>query len=420
MRARSVFRGILVTTGLLFALLGRRAETTAESAARDVAAPPQLARLGVDSWHRAGVRGAGVKVAVLDSGFRGYRDQLGRALPTRIPARAFRFDGSLDAHHSNHGVACAQVIHAIAPDAELLFANWEPDHPETFVEAVKWCRSQGAKVVSCSVVIPAWGDGEGGGAVHAELARLVGAGRQPGDLLAVACAGNLAQRHWSGRFIDAGAGYHQWTLGRTDNMLTPWGEEPVSVELCGPPTAAYSLELFDGGTRKRIAVSQDQQTADRSTATLRFVPEAGRSYRLRARLTAGRPGPFHLVTLGSWLEHSTTPGSIAFPGDGPEWLTVGAVDADGRRAAYSGCGPNSPRPKPDLMAPVPFPTACRPAPFTGTSAAAPQVAGLAALVWSAHSDWTAEKVRQLLCRSCRDLGPPGHDAETGFGLVRLP
>src|SRR5262245_38804384 len=32
-----------------------------------------LARLGVDRWHDAGLRGRGVKIAVLDSGFRGYR-----------------------------------------------------------------------------------------------------------------------------------------------------------------------------------------------------------------------------------------------------------------------------------------------------------------------------------------------------------
>src|SRR5262249_15379510 len=40
-----------------------------------------LARLGVDRWHSARHRGYGVKIAVLDSGFRGFRHHLGKALP---------------------------------------------------------------------------------------------------------------------------------------------------------------------------------------------------------------------------------------------------------------------------------------------------------------------------------------------------
>ena len=93
---------------------------------------------------------------------------------------------------------CAEVIHAIAPDAELIFANWEPDQPETFIAAARWCREQGARVVSCSIIMPAWSDGEGGGAVHRELAEIFGNGQKPADLLGFACAGNLAPRHWGG------------------------------------------------------------------------------------------------------------------------------------------------------------------------------------------------------------------------------
>ena len=37
-----------------------------------------LAFLGVPDWHDAGVRGKGIKVAVIDSGFRGYKAQLGK------------------------------------------------------------------------------------------------------------------------------------------------------------------------------------------------------------------------------------------------------------------------------------------------------------------------------------------------------
>jgi len=417
---RLCVRVILVATGILSIAVTRRAEPANWSAASETRVPPHLARLGIEPWHRAGVRGAGVKVAIIDSGFRGYREHLGKDLPQRIAVQSFHLGGNLEARDSDHGILCADIIHAIAPDAELLFANWEPDRPETFIEAANWCRREGARIVNCSVIVPAWSDGEGGGAVHAALSKIVGAGCQRGDLLAVACAGNLAQRHWSGPFHDNLSGYHVWAPGRIENVVTPWHDELISIELCCKPGATFALELLDPGSRKQVGVSRSHRGADRATVTVRLMPEPGHTYRLRIRLTDGKPCAFHLVALGSWLDDYTTPGSIPFPGDGAEWLTVGAVEADGKRAEYSSCGPNSHRPKPDLVAPVPFPTASRSTPFTGTSAAAPQVAALAALIWSRHPEWTAEKVQAFLCQSCRDLGPPGHDAETGFGLVHLP
>src|SRR5437588_10264357 len=83
-----------------------------------------LRRLRADRWHADGYRGQGVTVAVLDSGFRGWRRHLGGALPERVETRSFRRDGDLEAKDSQHGILCAEVVHALAPDAKLLFANW--------------------------------------------------------------------------------------------------------------------------------------------------------------------------------------------------------------------------------------------------------------------------------------------------------
>ena len=162
-----------------------------------------LFRLGVPAWHAAGHRGRGLKVAILDSGFHGYREQLGKVLPAKVTTRSFREDGNLEAKDSQHGILCGEVIHALAPEAELLSANWEPSHPQKFLDAVRWAVSQGARVISCSIIMPTWSDGEGGGPVHAALKRLVGDGSRPGDVLFFACAGNTADRHWSGAFRDA-------------------------------------------------------------------------------------------------------------------------------------------------------------------------------------------------------------------------
>lgn len=384
----------------------------------------QLAALGVDRWHTRGIRGRGVKVAILDTGFRGYRDALGKFLPARVTTRSFRPDNDFEARDSQHGVLCAEVVHTLVPDAELLLATWEPNSPEQFLQAVEWARRQGARVISCSVIMPSWSDGEGGGPVHEALAKVLGTGREPGDLLCVASAGNTAQRHWSGPFQGDGGGFHLWRAGLVDNRIRPWGIERVSVELCCPSDARYQVQVFDSTLGSEVSRSTTGAQS-RRCAVVRFNPEAGHRYRVRVRHIDGsndsfHDDPFHLVVLGGELECTTARGSIPFPGDGPRVLAIGAVDKDGKRMSYSSCGPNSPQPKPDFVATVPFTTLGRDRPFTGTSAAAPQVAGLAALCWSRHPSWTASQVRETLQAWARDLGEPGHDCETGFGMIVLP
>jgi subtilisin family serine protease len=54
---------------------------------------------------------------------------------------------------------------------------------------------------------------------------------------------------------------------------------------------------------------------------------------------------------------------------------------------------------------------------SGTSFAAPIVAGVAALVWSKTPTLTAVEVRQRLEQTARDVEVPGRDLYTGFGIV---
>jgi subtilisin family serine protease len=375
--------------------------------------------MGVRAWHDAGLRGRGLKVAVLDSGFAGYRSQLGKALPAVVKTASFRFDGNLEARDSQHGILCAEVLHSLAPEAELLLANWEPERPESFLAAVRWARSEGARALSCSVIMPSWSDGEGHGPTHVELTRILGKGDKIGDALLFASAGNTARRHWSGRFHDAG-GWHEWAPGVTANTVKPWGGERVSVELCWQGEARYEVAVIDRSVEQEVGRSRWTRPGVTRCAVVAFVPKAGHSYAVRVRRLGLEAGPFHLVVLGGTLDHSTRHGSVPFPGDGPEVVAVGAVDPDGRRVSYSSCGPNSGRTKPDLAAMVPFPSLFRARPFSGTSAAAPQAAGLAALLWCRHTDWTAEQVRAALLQAAVPARPGHPDSETGYGRVHLP
>lgn len=55
--------------------------------------------------------------------------------------------------------------------------------------------------------------------------------------------------------------------------------------------------------------------------------------------------------------------------------------------------------------------------FGGTSAASPQAAALAALIWSHNPTLSNAQVRAILHRSARDLGSPGEDDQYGHGRI---
>lgn len=385
-----------------------------------------LADLGVVRWHQQGWRGQGVKVAILDSGFRGYQAALGNCLPKRVTAKSFRVDGDLEARDSQHGILCAEVIHALAPDAELLLANWEPDSPESFARALAWAKREGARVATCSVIMPSWSDGAGGGPVHAALRATLGDGQSTRDMTLTASAGNLAQRHWGGTLAPNRHQDHQWIAGQQLNPIVPWGNERVAVELYGSLSCACQLQVIDRTTGKIV---QDSELTPENVdgkmwgqTAVRFEPEPRHDYAVSVRVlgVAAANDCVHLVVLGGHLDHCTQAGSIPFPGDGTNVMTFGCVDERRQRLAYSSCGPNSQRPKPDFVAQVPFPLRFRDRPFTGTSAAAPQGAALAAILMSRDPSLTPQRIHDALRGAAVDLSQPGHDGETGFGLLRLP
>src|SRR5262249_18448039 len=99
--------GLLVLVVLMAATRGQEAADSTPDMGPPLADPfPELhrakllAQMGVDRWHKAGHCGQGVKVAILDTGFRGYRQHLGKSLPAKVTARSFRRDEDLEARDS--------------------------------------------------------------------------------------------------------------------------------------------------------------------------------------------------------------------------------------------------------------------------------------------------------------------------------
>ena len=111
---------------------------------------------------------------------------------------------------------------------------------------------------------------------------------------------------------------------------------------------------------------------------------------------------------------------LSFPASLAHVLTVGATDSTDQSAPFSSSSAAV-----DLAAPGVGITTAVPLSYDstgyklqdGTSFAAPIVSGAAAWVWTARGDLDNKQVFDLLRFSARDIGTPGFDPYTGFGLL---
>ncbi|MEV4159677.1 S8 family serine peptidase [Nonomuraea dietziae] len=139
-------------------------------------------------------------------------------------------------------------------------------------------------------------------------------------------------------------------------------------------------------------------------------------------LTA-RHGTLFVVSAGN----NATERSVGSPGSADSALTVGAVDRNEQRAAFSSQGPRvgDHALKPDITAPGVGIVAARSThtqegqgPYhamSGTSMAAPHVAGAAAIVAAQHPEWTPAQLKAALMASAR----PGQIGVFGQGAGRV-
>jgi hypothetical protein len=114
---------------------------------------------------------------------------------------------------------------------------------------------------------------------------------------------------------------------------------------------------------------------------------------------------------------------INFPANMAHVLTVAASDQSDRAASFSSSSPGV-----DLAAPGVEIEAAVPLAFNatgyealdGTSFSAPIVSGATAWVWTVRPNLKNTQVFDLMRWSARDVGVPGFDEDTGFGILDIP
>ncbi len=377
--------------------------------------------IGADVWHKAGITGAGVKIGILDLGFAGYEALLGNELPSNVTIQTFGWYDEQEVH----GAACAEIVHEIAPEAQLYLA-WYDGSDAAQGEAVDWLLSQRVVIIShsaSSLAGPRDGTSRDAQVVDDVAAR---------GVLWVNSAGNQGTSHYRAQFTDAdGDGLHEFSPG--NEMLPLYNGGQLSAILnwdddWSQPVQDFDLYLVDenGDLLASSEDTQDGQVGQEPVegigyqtggATIYAVIKAANQGNLNATLD------FFAYGVELDYRYDVPEQSLCPPADAVGSLTVGAVNWwDDSLADYSSQGPTTDgRLKPEISGPAGVSGATYgKREFDGTSASTPHVAGAAALVWQANPTFRRQEVIDYLLNHARDLGPDGPDTGYGVGRLQLP
>ena len=381
-----------------------------------------------------GVRGQGVKVAIIDVEFKG-ADELPGEMPARWRYRDYTGEGIYAGEDLDvHGTACAEIIHDMAQEAELTLLK--VGDLLDLENAKDLCIREGIDIISHSVGWFGTGIGDGRGTA----CDIVDDAADKG-ILWVNSAGNDAQSHYDGFWFDSDDDSWQNFSGE-DEVLAFEAEEGEEIRVFLTwndwPDSRENYDLYldfvnSSGDLELVAESTDRQNifGGDPVESIEYTVERAGEYGISVRSEDARPRRLKIWSLNhDFEEYSVAENSIGSPADARGAMSVGAVHYDyydlGRIADYSSRGPTTDgRFKPELVAPSGVSTVSYGESeefygYTGTSAAAPHVAGAAALIKSANPSYSRTQLWDALIEATVDIGPRGRDNDSGYGKLVLP
>jgi subtilisin family serine protease len=366
---------------------------------------------GVDGKYPDGTR---VKIAVIDGGFKGYEELQRHG---ELPPDLVVIDQTTGTNTEiDHGSKCAEIIYDIAPAAKmyLIKARLTTD----FNNGIEYCLNNDIKIISCSI------------GFHEFLSFI--AGMDPIDViidneifknkfLFIVAAGNEAKHSWFGTFHDpSGTGYTRFPSGNDSLNVTLPPDTDVTLIWNDyyPSTSRYRIDVFD---QRNNLIQQSKFVATRQDMVLKSAlnNKLGpgkfkiKIFKENDSMSQGREMRLIFdkgLLLGDIIDNPSDrnpESSLVIPADARNALAVGAVDVAkytlGPIEHYSSRGPTrrytptagtSDVMKPDITAPSVVSTASGGyRQFGGTSAAAPHVAGAAALLLSLNPNLTMMELK---------------------------
>jgi len=386
--------------------------------------------------HNQGIRGRGVKVGIIDGGFKHYAALLNAGrVPQPRGTIAVNKARSLD-NGTEHGTGCAEIIYQMAPDAQLYLAAVDLT-TGPIVRAVQWMLAQGVDVINFSVGSSYRGDGLD------ELSQIVEESTRKAGVLWLVAAGNEGDAHWMGdsrnvhangmlRVGASGNAIQVTARGAVTQLLLRWDDWGANPRV---PSARQDLDLYvlaraTDGSWVNFQHSADPQNGNgMPLEAVRFRSQPGQQYLVLIKAArVSRPVKAHLFASSLHtgadpaIEPAVAAGSIGAPALTRSALAVGAVDVLKRSIApYSSQGPTDDgRVKPDLAAPTGTSSAAYAQTggrFHGTSAAAPHATGFAALIKQMQPQARADVLRAAVLRYVRPMGAAAPNNEYGFGHI---
>ncbi len=418
--------------------------------------------------------GTGVTIGVIANGVGGLAEsQASGDLPGNVDVTTCNVTGGDPEATGSEGTAMFEIIHDIAPGADLMFGNFGFEPGLVFNEAVD-CLAEHADIVVDDIGFYGAGPYDGTSVISMNTAAALN-GSGPIKTY-ITAAGNQASRHYQGAFVDSGFLLQPqdggvWSAHEFDEnnpghpvehaglvnapanfdrfRLSPGGVAQVTVIWDDPWNGSandYDL-LFSEGTELRVCSNREQNGNDAPLESCVF--EGGpitRTLDIFVGNDEGAAAPRMLdmfvvcfgcqpLANGNYLDFTTRGHSIGNQADAggtpASVITVGAVGFNSPTGIehFSGRGPTEDgRLKPEVVGPDNIcvtgaggfgGAACQTSGrrFVGTSAAAPHVAAVAALLLECEPDLSRTELHDALVDTAVDTGEPGPDNVYGHGLV---
>lgn len=366
-----------------------------------------------EDWHALGVDGSGVNVAILDVGFSGWEELVGTELPDDVVDHGVT--GS-----SDHGTAVSEIVHDLAPGATLHL--WQFSTDVEYFEALDEILAEDIDVVNASVGFDNVWHADGTSPFAQAVDQVTDRG-----IVYVAAAGNETGRYRIGLLSDVdGDGWAE--IGGEDSVkvTNAFAGSRVSLrwsEPFGEAEVDLDLVLFDDDGDVCDISEEVQDGNDNPTESADCVVN-GPWLHAWIRVDS-LPDGVALEELTAWVYapygvvSPTEASTLTLPADAAGAIAVGAYDPSTLELLeYSSLGPTDDgRLKPDVVAPSGVSTSAYSIPFEGTSAAAPHVTGVVALILDRRRQASPEEVLELLWEQAEDLGQAGPDNAFGHGAV---
>lgn len=381
---------------------------------------------------------------------------------------------------SAHGNAVMEIVYDMAPGAN--FIAYDVCAAGSWIAAIEMAIDAGADIITASLGQLAGSVGDGTalpGSVGEAYEIAADAG-----IMSVTSAGNLRLRHWGGLYNPHESGWndypdvHLWGQTGWYNFIGPQPGEVLCIpneDANGDPVILsavlqwndweqpgndYHLRLYrlddEWGAHVFLthAVSDNLQDGSPGQVPMEWINvpahtdvgweecqnenEAGYAWAIY-RHSGSADHNFRFIS--SNLNHRVHSSTLSFPADSPALFSVAAVFAHELpggyppgtyQAPYSSEGPvlapGGGQPsgeeipgKPDVASFAHVATTTTSG-FGGTSAAAPHVAGMLALLKQRYSSFSPlppaqimERLRQIALTGDNDLGDPGFDFQHGWG-----